>query len=177
MSETAEQPLFTTFTTTQTTTQSHFYISQALDESQKYDTMLHTLNQASKHDEITIHINCPGGYCCTGVQIANAIRQCRGTVTTIVEGIAHSMATIIFLAGHIRKIQPNSSMLFHNYSTVDYGKGAELVASVTATKKWLDGMMDDYYKGFLTKKEITQLKDDKDVWLNTKDVRKRLKKL
>lgn len=167
---------FTSSTTTHTSNTFHFYISSALEsETTQHDELLNTLNTASNNDSVIIHINCVGGDCATGIQILNAIKHSDAIVTTIVEGVAHSMATYIFLAGNIRKIRSNCLMLFHNYGLQAYGKGAELSGHVAATNRWMNELSDDYYTGFLTKKEIKSIKRDRDVWLTTKQVRKRLK--
>ena len=50
-------------------------------------------------DEITVHINSYGGEVAEGVAIYNALRSHRAKVTTVCEGFACSIASVIFMAG------------------------------------------------------------------------------
>ena len=63
---------------------------------------------------ITVRINSDGGIVSDGVSIYNAIRRHRANVTTIVDGMAASIASFIMMAGDKIVMSPHSQMLIHD---------------------------------------------------------------
>jgi len=178
MSEEKERPLFKLFEKDISHKEHHVYLSCRISsDTERYDPLFRMLDTTSEDDAVTMHINCPGGCVGTGIQILNAMKQCKAPITTIVESTAHSMATYIFLAGDDRIIRDNSIMLFHNYASGSYGKGAETAQHVMATGTWMKKLAEEYYTGFLTDDELEKIALDQDFWLFTDDVRLRLEQL
>lgn len=70
-----------------------------------------------KVEEIKVFINSPGGSVFEGLTIYNQLAA-RKNVTTIVEGLAASMASVIALAGSKVLMRPSSLMLVHNPWTI-----------------------------------------------------------
>lgn len=62
---------------------------------------------------ITVRINSQGGSVTEGYAIYNALKR-RANVTTVVEGIAASMASVIMLAGSKIQANANSLIVIHN---------------------------------------------------------------
>lgn len=63
---------------------------------------------------ITVRINSPGGSVFDGYAIFNALKSRAASVTTRVEGLAASMASIIALAGSKVTAAANSMLMIHN---------------------------------------------------------------
>lgn len=63
---------------------------------------------------IRVDINSPGGDVFDGIAIYNALRNHPATVTTRVDGLAASIASIIAQAGDRRLIQASGQMMIHN---------------------------------------------------------------
>lgn len=80
-----------------------------IDQLKKFDE--------EKVDEIKVYINSPGGSVFEGLTIYNQLAS-RKNVTTIIEGLAASMASVIALAGKKVLIRPSSLMLVHNPWTI-----------------------------------------------------------
>ena len=87
-----------------------------------------------------------------------------------------SAATLIFLSAEVCEISEHSHFMFHTYSSGNWGKGNEQLASVQADAKWAKNLFDQVYKGFLDPKEIKMIVDGKDFWMNPSEVHKRLEK-
>ncbi len=99
---------------------------------------------------IRLHINSPGGDVFAAVNIANALRdqqQTKGrTVTTIIDGLAASAATIIAMAGSTVEMSDNALFMIHNPWTRAVGNAAEfrkaadeldtITAAIIATYQW-----------------------------------------
>ena len=76
--------------------------------------------------EVTIRIHSPGGIVGEGVAIANALRDHPSRITTIVDGDAHSIASVVMLAGDVIKVHKSSRVLIHNPWTIAEGNARQL---------------------------------------------------
>lgn len=74
---------------------------------------------------LEVHINSGGGDVWDGIGIKNAIEAHKGPVTTVVDGIAASIASVIAQAGSDRVMMPGSMMMIHDPFTVAAGNAAE----------------------------------------------------
>lgn len=70
---------------------------------------------------ITVRINSDGGSVPEGVSIYNAIRRHKAHVTTIVDGMAASIASFITMAGDEVVMSPHAQMLIHDAQGVAMG--------------------------------------------------------
>jgi ATP-dependent protease ClpP protease subunit len=77
-------------------------------------------------DEITVRINSPGGSVFEGIAILNALRGHPATITTTVDSLAASIASVIALGGDKVVMNQNSTMMIHNAWDVAAGNADEL---------------------------------------------------
>lgn len=63
---------------------------------------------------VEVHINSYGGEVAEGAAIYNALRQSGLEVTTVCDGFACSIASVIFMAGSRRVMEPASMLMLHN---------------------------------------------------------------
>ena len=68
----------------------------------------------SSCDDIVVHIHSNGGSVFEGFAIHDFLVATRKPITTVVEGLCCSIATVIFMAGTERKLTENSRFLIHN---------------------------------------------------------------
>lgn len=61
----------------------------------------------------TVHINSEGGVVVTGFDIYNYLKSLNLPITTIGSELVASIATVIFMAGDVRKLKPNTSFMIH----------------------------------------------------------------
>lgn len=86
-------------------------------EEQGYTSLtsvIHSVKAQAKFDELIVHIHSRGGDVTEGFAIYDYLRSLKKPITTIIDGLCASIATIIALAGDKRKIQPNSEFYIHN---------------------------------------------------------------
>lgn len=78
-------------------------------------------------DKVTVRINSPGGDLESGIVIYNRLRELNN-VTTIIDGLAASAASIIAQAGSTRKVYASAQMMIHGASVLlyDYYNSQEL---------------------------------------------------
>ena len=74
---------------------------------------------------LEIHVSSGGGDVFDGIAIANTIRSYQGTKTTVNDGIAASIASVIFQAGDERVVQPGAMVMIHDAFGMVLGNAAE----------------------------------------------------
>jgi len=79
-----------------------------------------------KKKHLNTHINSPGGSVFDGVAIYNALKNHEGGVTTHIDGLAASIASIIALAGDKIIMADNAMMMIHNPWTMAMGDADEM---------------------------------------------------
>jgi Protease subunit of ATP-dependent Clp proteases len=76
--------------------------------------LVSNLNSRPEAEAIVMHINSPGGDVVEGFAMHDILVNSGKKITTVVEGRAASIATVVALAGSVRKITKNSTFLIHN---------------------------------------------------------------
>jgi ATP-dependent Clp protease, protease subunit len=102
------------------------------------DTFVRDLNRLNVKD-ITVSINSPGGDVFDGTAIYNALKNHPANITTRIDGLAASMASIIALAGDRIEMAENAYYMIHNPwsfaigDEYDMHKEAELLRKIGGT--------------------------------------------
>jgi ATP-dependent protease ClpP protease subunit len=151
-----------------------FYLSGPVLDAEEYIDWFDTIRNASAVDTIRIYINSPGGDLYTTLQFLRVMSDTEATVVTSVEGACMSAATMIFLHGHMQEVTPHSLFMFHNYSAGTFGKGGEMYDQLQFERKWSENFMREVYADFLTEDEIQSMLNNKDIWMDSEEVVKRL---
>lgn len=82
---------------------------------------LDDMERLNTFDAVTFRINSVGGDADAGIAIFNKIRDMDAKITTVVDGLAASAASVIFMAGDERKMNVGSQIMVHGASTVLLG--------------------------------------------------------
>jgi ATP-dependent protease ClpP protease subunit len=154
-----------------------FYLSGEIQSPEKYLTWFNMIRNSGPEDEIIIHINSHGGNVSSVLQFIRVLSECRANTIASVEGFCHSAATFFLFVTNEQQISDLSSFLFHTYSNFHQGKGGELDAAISFEKKWSIQLLNTLYKGFLTKSEIFDVLNNRDIWMGSKEVVNRLNKM
>lgn len=155
----------------------HFYLSGDIEAPTAYIDMIHKLRTATQDETIIIHLNTEGGDLASGLQIVNAMKYSQAHIICSLEGEAFSLGSLIFLAADEFLIHDNSLMMIHNFSGGSYGKANEQVSYIEATIQWFKQLAQDYYVPFITEKELAEVLQDKDLYFQAADIRKRVVKM
>lgn len=70
-----------------------------------------------EYDTINIRLNSPGGSMIHGNAIVNALKNSKSKIKTYNDGLAASMASVIFLSAEEREMADNALLMFHAPST------------------------------------------------------------
>lgn len=126
---------------------------------------LNDMEQLKSKSKVTFHINSPGGEVFAGISIYNRMKEFKGIVSTVVDGLAASAASIIAQGGtkgH-RKVCNGSLTMIHGASSFMFGRynANELkdsIAQLNAIDKSIaeiyaacTGLDQEKVKGMLTK--------------------------
>lgn len=96
-------------------------------------------------DEIVLRVNSSGGDVFDGFAIYNLLRDHPAKVTTIVDGFAASIASIIALAGDVIEVHEASVVMIHDPWGVGIGNAAELRDLADVLDKTIAGPMAKIY--------------------------------
>ncbi len=152
----------------------HFYLSEDIREPTAYTDMIYRILMADPNDVIYIHLNTSGGRLDTGVQLINAMQNSQAHIVTVLDGMAYSLGTLIFLAGDEMIVNDNCIIMFHNFKGGIVGKGNEIISELEATVKWFSELAKQLYIPFLSEEEFNRILKGEDLWMRSSEVRKRL---
>lgn len=127
------------------------------------------LKNAGPLDRVKVRINSPGGSAFEGVAIHNLLRDHPAHVTTIVDGVAASAASLIFMAGDERRVPSNALVMIHNPSTVARGERGDLLKAATMLDQVKQSAIETYAgRTGLPTDRLAKMMDD-ETWLTGKE--------
>jgi ATP-dependent protease ClpP protease subunit len=117
---------------------------------------------AVKGRALTVRINSYGGSVADGLAIFNALRRhaASAPVTTSVDGVAMSIASLIAMAGDTREMAANALFMVHAPWGVSIGNAVDMRATADMLDKYADAMVSAYAPSALTPDEIRALLTD-----------------
>ncbi|WPJ68302.1 hypothetical protein NKFEDGME_00101 [Salmonella phage STP-SP2] len=152
-----------------------FFFDEELGPPDEYRDLSMVLMQAHEDDEINLMINGPGGYVDTAAQLSNLIANCRGTVIGHLVGPSASAYCTIFLSCHGWVVHPHATLMGHTFSGGFCEKGQEIKKAYESYNKFVEDMMLDVYYPFFSIDEIDEMvKDNKNIYLDSKEIHKRI---
>jgi ATP-dependent protease ClpP protease subunit len=150
------------------------YINQPIGAPEDYTKLFSFLRSVTPMDEVFFFVNCPGGRLDTGLQFLNAIEDCQGKITMVLDGEAYSMAAFLVFSGDEIVVTDNGMLMVHNYSGGLAGKGGDILTNAEAYNKMMNRLMTKYFSGFLTEQEIKDVLHGKDMYFDVNDMEVRL---
>ena len=93
------------------------------------------LKEIPKDRNIVVGINSPGGSVWDGLAIYNLLNARKDKVTTRVDGVAASAASIIMLAGHEVSVPASALVMIHRASSVAMGNAEEMLKMASDLEK------------------------------------------
>lgn len=144
-----------------------------IGEAKTYFKWFDILQNACEDDLVVIHVNSPGGYLDTAVQLITQIKSSEAQVVCQIESACCSAATMIALACQGLACYPHAYMMIHTSSGCSFGKQSDIRRQEAFYNTWLENFFKDIYKDFLTDKEIDSVLNGHDLWLNSDEVTQR----
>lgn len=147
-----------------------------IKEPHNYREDMEVFRNASENDLIRIHVNTSGGLLESVISYITNMQATEGSTIAVLESVAHSGGSMVFLQADEHMVSPHAAMLIHESTFGCYDSSAKLHSYVDFTKKHTYQVYHDYYKDFLTVEEIDGVLDGKDMWLNADEIIERLHK-
>lgn len=109
----------------------------------------------------------------TAQQLIEAIKYSAANVTAVIAGDCASAATMIALSCPHVLVLDSAEFMVHTASYYSGGVSPRIKSHVDFTHSQINKMIDEYYSGFLTKKEIEQVKTGTEFWFDASQIRER----
>lgn len=155
----------------------NIYLTSEFSKPNNYHSILQLLHTANENDKFIFHISSHGGNVETGINLFHAIKSCPAQMYAHIQGPLYSLAPLLALSCDKLYIEEHVFFMFHDYSGGIIGKGNEIKAQIEATQPYYHNFFKQTVKGFLTEKEIKEILRGSDLYLNYKDLQRRLNKL
>lgn len=117
-------------------------------------------------ENITLHINSPGGSVFSAVAIANTLKNHKAKVIANIDGLAASAATIITSACDTVRMPKNALFMIHNPITFAYGNNQEMQKTVEMLDKVKNSIIETYLNKTKTDKETLSELMDNETWMD-----------
>ena len=117
-------------------------------------------------ENITLHINSPGGSVFSAVAIANTLKNHKAKVVANIDGLAASAATIITSACDVVRMPKNALFMIHNPITFAYGNNQDMEKTLDMLNKVKNSIIETYlYKTNTDKETLSKLMND-ETWMD-----------
>lgn len=133
------------------------------DDVVAYDLAKELLDLNNKN--LKVRINSYGGEVAQGLAIYNLLKDYKGNVTTVCDGVACSAASVIFMAG-TQRLMPRSSLLFiHNAWTYASGNANDLRKQADELEKITQPSIEIYKSTSSLDEETIKKMMDNETWI------------
>ncbi|MGM0863380.1 MAG: head maturation protease, ClpP-related [Bacillota bacterium] len=129
------------------------------------ETMLK--NISAKH--IDVHINSYGGDVFDGIAIYNQLKNHKATITTNIDGIAASAASIIAMAGDEVVMNVGSMMMIHEGSTIARGNKGDIRKTLNALEGIDKSIADIYMTKFAGERTDIDTMITNETWFTSSE--------
>lgn len=146
------------------------YLSDTIaTDDLEYADLFDFLRYRNTNDVVQVYLSCFGGCVHTGLKIAHALHNTKAKTKIVMIGPSYSMGSIIALAADEFEMAPKSFLMFHNYSSTEDGKAAEMAAGFEHYRRYFKESLEFFCSPFLTNKEISTILKDIDVYVHESD--------
>jgi ATP-dependent protease ClpP protease subunit len=120
---------------------------------------------------VVVAVNSPGGDVFDAFAIYNALRRYAGKVTSRVDGVAASAASLVVMAGDTIVMPENSMLMIHNPWTLAGGTSDDLRSTAEAMDKVGDSIVAAYANRSGQTPEDVQQMMDAETWLTASEAK------
>ena len=122
-------------------------------------------------ENITLHINSPGGSVFSAVAIANTLKNHKAKITANIDGLAASAATIVTSACDTVKMPKNALFMVHNPITFAYGNNQDMQKTLEMLNKVKNSIIETYLNKAKTDKETLSELMDNETWMSAEEAK------
>lgn len=152
------------------------FIDDDITQPKDYRDVIECLVTCGENDSVNFLINSSGGRTDSIWQIIETMKGCRGDITATVIGSAYSAASMLACMANECYIADSAEFMCHTAHYGSIGTVPNVKGQTDFATKQINKMLDTCYKGFLTDKELDELKNGKEFWFDADEARKRMVK-
>jgi len=142
-------------------------------EASQYREIVTCLRTASPSTTFEIHITCWGGYLSTAMMLIDELLKTKAKTKAVIHTAASAATLIAFACDEVEAFKFSTIML-HNFSVTQHGKGSEVRAKAEFDERQFNLICQELYQGILSPDEQEALQDDKDVWMSGDELLNRM---
>jgi ATP-dependent protease ClpP protease subunit len=150
------------------------FIDEEITGPSNYRDVIQTLATCGENDSVNMIVNSEGGRTDSVWQIIEAMKGCRGDVSVTVIGAAYSAASMLACMADECYIADSAEFMLHTAHYGSIGTVPNVKGQTDFATRQINKLLDKCYKGFLTDKELTELKNGKEFWFDAEESRKRI---
>jgi ATP-dependent protease ClpP protease subunit len=150
------------------------FLDEDITSPGNYRDVIHCLATCGENDNVNILINSSGGRTDSAWAIIEAMKGCRGDVAVTVLGAAYSAASMIACMADECYFAESSEMMLHTAHYGSINTVPNVKNQVDFTTRQINKLLDMCYTGFLTAKELAELKNGKEMWFDAEEAGKRM---
>lgn len=150
------------------------FIDDDITSPSDYRDVIHCLATCSEHDSVNLLVNSSGGRTDSIWQIIEAMKGCRGEVSVTVIGAAYSAASMLACMAPECYIAESAEFMLHTAHYGSIGTVPNVKGQTDFATRQINKLLDKAYKGFLTDKELEELKNGKEYWFDAEESGKRM---
>ncbi len=139
-----------------------------------YRDVIHCLATCSENDSVNMLVNSSGGRTDSIWQVIEAMKGCRGQVSVTVIGAAYSAASMLACMAPECYIADSAEFMLHTAHYGSIGTVPNVKGQTDFATRQINKLLDQAYKGFLTDKELEELKNGKEFWFDAEESGKRM---
>lgn len=152
------------------------FLDEDITSPGNYRDVIHCLATCSENDNVNILINSSGGRTDSAWAIIEAMKGCRGDVSVTVLGAAYSAASMIACMADECYFAESSEMMLHTAHYGSIGTVPNVKDQTDFATRQINKLLDTCYTGFLTPKELDELKHGKEFWFSSEEAQNRMLK-
>ena len=152
------------------------FIDDDIREPSNYRDVIHCLATCNENDSVNLLVNSSGGRTDSIWQIIEAMKGCRGDVSVTVIGAAYSAASMLACMAPECYIADSAEFMLHTAHYGSIGTVPNVKGQTDFATRQINKLLDQAYKGFLTDKELEELKNGKEYWFDAEEAGKRMVK-
>lgn len=140
-----------------------------IDEPSQFSNIISVLNMMEEGDTFTLNLQSGGGSLDATDALIHAMRKTKGDIHIVATGNCSSAATLILLEAHSFELSDGFNALLHCGSLGTIGNLSEYKQQTAFYGKFMENTLRNAYCGFLSEKEIADMLDGKDIWVNAEE--------
>jgi ATP-dependent protease ClpP protease subunit len=152
------------------------FIDDDITDPRNYRDVIHCLATCGENDSVNLLVNSSGGRTDSIWQIIEAMKGCRGDVSVTVIGAAYSAASMLACMAPECYIADSAEFMLHTAHYGSIGTVPNVKGQTDFATRQINKLLDQAYKGFLSDKELDELKNGKEFWFDAEEAVKRMGK-